>query len=289
MSYDFYEDDETAEFERPKAKRRAGAILLGVALAVVLVGCGTVATLLKGRDHDTPVASATKDTWSTPTPAGSVAPTTEAPVAVVTSAAPTSPAPSPSKTKKKPSPKATETVQAPAHPHTTQPGCPPSRGPSQLAKSKVREYLDTASTTAFWGTATDPDYADIRVPVRLLYAVADQESGWQSSITACDGGVGIMQIMPTTQTFVNGRFATHWDRAKPSDNVMLGGNYLAWLIAYYGPKLGTYDMTQAKLLNAVISAYNWGTNGVDYAGGVYPNQQYVNNVRALMTSCCGNY
>ncbi|WP_432975752.1 transglycosylase SLT domain-containing protein [Dactylosporangium sp. CA-233914] len=267
-------------------------VLLSVAVAVVLIGCGVLVGLAKGVDLDRqPVAGKQGDTRSTPIASYSAPPpTSEAPVAAVqTSSTPSKKAPSPSKTTKKPSPKVTETVQPPAPPHDV-PACTPSRGPNQLPKTKVKEYLDTAATTQFWGTRTDPDYEQIRVPQRLLYAIAEQESGWQTDIKACDGGLGVMQIMPGTQAFVNNRFGTDWDGTIPQQNVMLGANYLAWLIAYYGPKLGTYDMTDTKLLNAVISAYNWGTGGVDYANAKYPNPQYVQNVRALMVSSrAGNY
>ncbi|WP_426506009.1 transglycosylase SLT domain-containing protein [Dactylosporangium sp. McL0621] len=289
-------DDDTAEFEAyeepRKRNRNLGAILLSVAVAVVLIGCGVIgATLVKGVGGAKPAAQERQHDGSVPiAPASVPPPTSEVPVAVVetTTAPPTSKAATPTKKPtRKPSPKVTETATPPAPPHNT---CAPVRGTNQLPKAQVKGYLDTASTKHFWGTATDPDYEPILVPLRLLYAVAEQESGWQTDITACDGGLGVMQVMPGTQTFVNTRFGTSWDRTKPDQNVMLGANYLAWLIAYYGPKLGTYDMTDTKLLNAVISAYNWGTGGVDYAGGVYPNPQYVQNVRALMVaSRAGNY
>lgn len=296
MSYEPYGDDETAEFgaaqyRRSPVRRRLGVIVLSVAVGVVLIGCGTAVALMKGTDHDErPAAGASKaKDWAETLPAATSAPSQEVAAVTTTSAAP-SKAPSPTKTTKKPSPKVTETVQPPAPPHTTQPGCAPSRGPNMLAKSVVRGYLETAATTQFWGTATDPDYAQIRVPKMLLFAVAEQESGWQSDIKACDGGIGLMQVMPTTQAFIKQRFAKSWDIGKPEQNVMCGANYLAWLIAYYGPKIGTYDMTDTKLLGAVISAYNWGTVGVDYANAVYPNPNYVSSVRALMQgSHAGNY
>ncbi|WP_433207898.1 transglycosylase SLT domain-containing protein [Dactylosporangium sp. CS-047395] len=290
-----YEDDDTSEYEAydpPKRRKTGGIVLLSVAVAVVLIGCGVLgATLVKGGKPDVKPAAAERGDGSTPiAPTSAPPPTTEAPVEVAetTSAPPTSKAPTPTKkVTKKPSPKVTETVTPPAPPHNT---CAPVRGTNQLPKATVKGYLDKAATTHFWGTKTDPDYEQILVPQRLLYAVAEQESGWQTDIKACDGGLGVMQVMPDTQSFVNTRFGTSWDRTKPDQNVMLGANYLAWLIAYYGPKLGTYDMTDAKLLNAVISAYNWGTGGVDFAGGVYPNPQYVQNVRALMlASRAGNY
>jgi hypothetical protein len=277
MDDELYEDDDTAEMERPQRKRRAGTIVLFVALAVVLVGCGVIVNLARGVDRDAPeAASRTR----------SANPSSEAPVALTqTSSAPPSPPPPP------PPVVVEETAEAPAPEHTTKPGCEPSRGPKQLEKSTVKGYLDKAAGTAYWGTGTKPAYADIRVPKRLLYAIAEQESGWQSSIKACDGGIGIMQIMPTTQTFVNYRFGKQYDCNKPTDNVNLGANYLAWLIAYYGDEIAkqhkkttaNYTVTgNLELLRPVISAYNWGTDGVAPNMGSFPNQQYVDNVLELM-------
>lgn len=248
-------DDDTAEFEAyeepRKRNRNVGVILLSVAVAVVLIGCGVIgATLVKGVGGGGKPAAQRQHDGSVPIAAASVPPpTSEAPAAVVatTSAPPTSKAPTPTKKPtRKPSPKVTETVTPPAPPHST---CTPVRGTNQLPKAQVKGYLDTAATTRFWGTRTDPDYEQILVPQRLLYAVAEQESGWQTDIKACDGGLGVMQVMPDTQTFVNNRFGTSWDRTKPDQNVMVGANYLAWLIAFYGPKLGTYDMTDTRLLD----------------------------------------
>ncbi|GAA3268072.1 transglycosylase SLT domain-containing protein [Dactylosporangium vinaceum] len=303
MSMSHYDDDSTAEFgaydaydqEPPRRRRKGGVILLSAAVAVVLLGCGIIAALARGSfDGGKPAAQEQAGDGSRPISAYSAPPaTSEAPVAVVaTSSAPPTPTKSPSKTAtkaptKKPSPKVTETVTPPAPPHNT---CTPVRGTNQLPKETVKGYLDAAAAKHFWGSKTDPDYEQIQVPTRLLYAVAEQESGWQTDIKACDGGLGVMQVMPDTMKFVNQRFATSWDYTVPQQNVMCGANYLAWLIAYFGPKVGTYDMTDPKLLGAVISAYNWGTGGVDYANGVYPNPQYVQNVKALMTaSRAGNY
>ncbi|HTJ40288.1 MAG TPA: lytic transglycosylase domain-containing protein [Dactylosporangium sp.] len=276
MDDDLYEDDDTAEQELPRRRRRGGAILLGVGLVVVLFGCGVIVNLARGVDRETPTASTSRQARAT----------SEAAVAE-TSSAPPSPPPAPPPTTTAP----IETVEAPAPEHTTKPGCEPSRGPKQLPKSTVKGYLDTAAGTHFWGTATKAAYADILVPKRLLYAIAEQESGWQSDIKACDGGIGIMQIMPTTQTFVNGRFAKNYDCKKPSENVTLGANYLAWLIAYYGDEIAkqhkkttaNYSATNnPELLKPVISAYNWGTDGVSPNMGTFPNQAYVDSVLELM-------
>jgi hypothetical protein len=77
---------------------------------------------------------------------------------------------------------------------------------------------------------------------------------------------------------------------------LLGANYLAWLIKYFGDVYfeGDYtldpaacaDETSPCLLNAIIASYNYGFGAVDTDKGiVIPNPQYVRNVRALMTEC----
>jgi soluble lytic murein transglycosylase-like protein len=131
----------------------------------------------------------------------------------------------------------------------------------------------------------------VKVPADLLYAVAWQESGWQSAIIACDGGIGTMQVMTDTAAWMNQRFGTTWNIKTLSGNTMLGGQYLAWLTKYFGDQLvpASYDLGAADhvLLNAVISAYNYGFGAVNLAQGWdgIPNKSYVNNVRALMTNC----
>ncbi len=130
------------------------------------------------------------------------------------------------------------------------------------------------------------------IPAKLLYAVAWQESGWQSTIKACDGGLGTMQVMPGTADFLNTFvFGEDLDPKTLSGNTQLGGQYLAYLTKFFGDQLvpQTYDLLAADttLLNAVISAYNVGPGNVTLAQGWdgIPNKQYVNNVRALMGNC----
>ncbi|MEV4508723.1 lytic transglycosylase domain-containing protein [Dactylosporangium sp. NPDC049525] len=300
MSYgSFYDDDNTAEqpwdddrADRPR-RRRAGLIFLVGALVVVgLIAVGGLTVLLKG--HDTvPTAVESRPSRSAAEP--SVEPTE---VVLETTSAPPSPTPSatPSKTpaaKKSIAPPKQTALPPPPPKVSTKPGCQPEYKGTQLPKSTVREYLDAASVKQFWGSATPAEVQAIRVPKRLLYGVAEQESGWQSNIYACDGGVGVMQIMPDTETWMNQRFGTSWKIGTPQDNVMLGGQYLAWAIRYFGEQLGTFDVMgeDTTLLNAVISAYNNGAGAVDLTKGNagITNWTYVNNVRALMTRCCANY
>jgi soluble lytic murein transglycosylase-like protein len=167
------------------------------------------------------------------------------------------------------------------------PGCKPSYVGTNAPKSQVRASLDAAAAYTFWKSTPQ-----VKLSTKLLYAVAWQESGWQSAIRACDGGIGTMQVMPDTATWMNQRFGTKWDVNALDGNVKLGGQYLAWLTKYFGDQLGSYDLDaeDAILLRAVISAYNFGFGAVDLdalragTGGI-PNVQYVANVRSLMKSC----
>lgn len=157
--------------------------------------------------------------------------------------------------------------------------------------SDVRAALDAAAAKQFWPVSAP----SIRLPANLLYAVAWQESGWQSTILACDGGIGTMQVMPDTATWMNGRFGTSYDVQTLTGNVMVGGEYLAWLVKYLGDLYfqGSYDLSapaapgSVSLLDSVVSGYNYGPGAVDPTKGTagIPNWRYVNNVEALMTSC----
>jgi len=236
-------------------------------------------------------------------------------------------APSPSATAARPSPSATAKPSAsaaaipkPSHKPTVKPKPTPTRRPvdtpippkpqpapvqgcskpfyvgTNAPRADVKAALDQAAATPVWTVS------HVTLPQRLIEAVAWQESGWQSAIHACDGGVGTMQIMPDTQTFMNNRFGASWDMKTLDGNTMIGSAYLQWLIKYFGDAYfeGNYSVDEADcasadpavpdyktpcLLNAVIAAYNFGAGAVDQGTIVIPNPQYVSNVRALMDDC----
>jgi soluble lytic murein transglycosylase-like protein len=156
----------------------------------------------------------------------------------------------------------------------------------------VKAALNTAAARTYWPNSAPT----IKVPLKLVYAVAWQESGWQSTIIACDGGVGTMQVMRPTAEWMNTRFETSWNIDTLSGNTYLGAQFLAWLIKYMGDLYfaenydfydpATGEVTNENLLNAVIAAYNVGHGKVDPTKATpYPNPRYVQNVRALMVSC----
>lgn len=199
----------------------------------------------------------------------------------------------------------------PPSPGASGPTCPTYAGP-KASLADVKAALTTAAGRAYWaGTSPPAGYtgtgAEITVPPTLMKAVAWQESGWQSTIIACDGGIGTMQIMPATATWMNQRFGTSYEVNTLAGNTAIGAEYLEWLIMYFGLYyFGSFDLGATapvgadragmRLRDVVISGYNVGPGGVertDADGGYYltiPNERYVDNVVALMSSCvCLSY
>lgn len=66
--------------------------------------------------------------------------------------------------------------------------------------------------------------AAYRVPVELVEAIIDEESGWNPRALSPQGAAGIMQLMPKTAI----RFGVH-DRFRVDENIRGGVAYLAWL------------------------------------------------------------
>ncbi|MFG1658904.1 lytic transglycosylase domain-containing protein [Micromonospora chersina] len=192
----------------------------------------------------------------------------------------------------------TETQVPPPPPKPAASGCQPSYRGTQATRSQVKSALSDAAARTYWPTSAP----DIRIPLTLMKATAWQESGWQSNIVACDGGIGLMQVMPATADWMNQRFGQSYDIDDYQDNAYLGGTYLAWLTKYIGDMYFESDYRldaalctselNSCLLNAVIAAYNYGHGAVAREGEplTIPNPQYVRNVRALMTECvCLSY
>ncbi|MEU2614983.1 transglycosylase SLT domain-containing protein [Micromonospora sp. NPDC007271] len=270
-------------------------------LAVGIAGCGgeegpsrEVAVELPS---EVPVEAAADEPTEASTPPAveqmGVAPSTRP----SPSATPTA-KPKPKRTRTAPGPLATpkpptETQVPPPPPKPTSSGCQPSYKGTQATRSQVKTALSDAAAKTYWPTSAP----DIKIPLNLVKATAWQESGWQSNIVACDGGIGLMQVMPDTADWMNRRFGQTYDINAYRDNAYLGANYLAWLTKYIGDMYFESDYRldaalctselNSCLLNAVIAAYNYGHNAVAREGEplTIPNPQYVRNVRALMTEC----
>ena len=207
----------------------------------------------------------------------------------------TSPSPEPTTSKppkKKPKPTPTEDPN-----NFTVPECADREG-KNVTKKQAKSALTTAAGRTYWpGSAPK-----LKVSSDLVKAVAWHESGWTSNWVNCDGGRGIMQVMPDTEAFINQRFEKSYDSHDYKQNATLGANYLAWLTKYFGDNYfdGNYSLSAGKckshesrcLLNMVIAGYNVGAGTVDeaYEDKRLAAPEYVNSVRHLMKSCyCDRY
>jgi len=258
-------------------------VLAAAVALVVAAGCG-----LTGHD---------KDAAAAPPSAGPVADTsTPSEEPTFGDLSSESPSPAPSKTTTQPKPASTEPT---APPFWSQlPDCAHRDKTKPVAKSKVKTALKSAAGRIYWRT----EAPTLKLNYPLVKAIAWQESGWKSNIHNCDGGAGIMQVMPATVDMINQRFGLAYDPAKFQDNAYVGANYLAWLTKWAADRYfkSHYDLSGATckshsswcLLNVVISGYNAGQGGIEQAAATktLPNPEYVAAVRALMTRCqCDQY
>jgi Transglycosylase SLT domain len=268
------------------------AVVTGLSL-VGLAAYGFSGTVTRPSGMSSPLPSA-----QTAEPALSADPVPSASASPSPSRRPSkSPSPRPAPSKKK-----VVVVQPPPQPKP-QPlpsgvKCPYHEG-TDASKAQVGAALTTAANRVFYSAAGPLD-------LKLIKAVAWQESGWQSTIIACDGGIGTMQVMPNTATWMNEKFGTDFDMHTLNGNTMIGSAYLQWLVKYFGDVYFSsnpdpYDLSPDNcvsgdpavpnyktpcLLNAVIASYNYGFGAVDTDTGIQiPNPQYVSNVRALMENC----
>ncbi len=108
-----------------------------------------------------------------------------------------------------------------------------------------------------------------QVDVKLLHAVIQTESAYNSTAISSAGAAGLMQLMPATAQ----RFGV-MDRNDPDQNVDGGTRYLKHLITMFGPRL-----------DLAIAAYNAGENAVIRHNNTIPpyreTQDYVRQVLAL--------
>src|SRR4051794_37408028 len=176
-----YHGDDEDTWSGASDRRKWGFIWLTAGAVVVVIAlCATGFVLAKGEDSpgtkaasgvESPVVpAAVTSTAAAPT----VAPT---PTAAATSATPsrtTKPAPSKN-------PKAT-LPPPPAPPRTTPPGCVPTERGTAASYAQVRAALKVSAGHTYWASVPS-----IKVPERLLVAIAMTESSWRSNMIACDG------------------------------------------------------------------------------------------------------
>jgi soluble lytic murein transglycosylase-like protein len=104
--------------------------------------------------------------------------------------------------------------------------------------TSVREFAERCA--AFYASV-------FAIPVELVEAVIQVESGWNPYAVSSKGAAGLMQLMPATAR----RFAVP-DRFNVEANIRGGVAYLAWLIRLFNGDLrlavGAYQVGEAPIL-----------------------------------------
>ena len=123
-----------------------------------------------------------------------------------------------------------------------------------LASARAAEPVVSREYAAGWIEY----YACIyQVPVELVDAVIEVESGWNPYAVSPKGAAGLMQLMPGTAV----RFGV-WNRFRIEENIRAGVAYLAWLIRIFQGDL-----------RLVTAAYLVGespirSRGIFFSGGI---------------------
>jgi hypothetical protein len=289
------------------SKRATIGLASGTAALVVVAGVWLV--FGNGGPKDTAgqalFVSTSETTTAVTTTTTTAAPTTTiAPTTVATTTRPKTNAPVAPVKAMPPPVKPPANVPVPPPPHIVPPpGCTPTHTSTAAAHASVQAALQTAAGTQYWTGVANPPLVNtnppgspdpspalgpravITVPVALMEAIAWQESGWQSNIASCDGGHGTMQLMSATATWMNQRFGSSYDYTTLSGNAAIGGEYIEWLIGYFGENSFDhhYDITDQDMIVAVLDAYNGGAASVQFANGHTVVSHYAATVEALMS------
>lgn len=99
---------------------------------------------------------------------------------------------------------------------------------------------------------------EFNVPVPLIAAVINAESGFNPHVVSRAGAMGLMQLMPATWNSLGGSGSPF----NPSHNIRLGTKYLRELLDQYRGNL-----------RLTIAAYNAGPGAVSRYGGVPPYRE----------------
>jgi soluble lytic murein transglycosylase len=107
-----------------------------------------------------------------------------------------------------------------------------------------------------------------QVPVDLVDAVIEVESGWDPYAVSRKGAVGLMQLMPATAVKLG-----VWNRFRAQENIRAGVAHLAWLNKRFNGDL-----------RLVTAAYLVGESSIRSRGLAYSSPEvyaYVNHVARL--------
>jgi soluble lytic murein transglycosylase-like protein len=121
-------------------------------------------------------------------------------------------------------------------------------GTAGAQTANMRQVRDLSARWAEYYAAVS------RVPIELVEAIIDEESGWNPYAVSNKGAAGIMQLMPGTAV----RFGVH-NRFRVDENIHGGVAYLAWLKRRFNGDL--------RLMTAAyyVGEYPISMRGLDYS------------------------
>jgi len=119
------------------------------------------------------------------------------------------------------------------------------------ARAQVPDARPPRDVSAQWAEYYAAVY---QVPVELVAAIIDEESGWNPYAVSKKGAAGIMQLMPATAV----RFGVR-NRFLVQENIRGGVAYLAWLKLRFNGDL--------RLITAAyyVGEYAISSRGLDYS------------------------
>jgi LysM repeat protein len=152
------------------------------------------------------------------------------------------------------------------------PAAAPATGMTATAATNVPA---TGAATGSPGHLTAAEIGSIATangaPASLASAIAWQESGFNNAMVSVANARGIMQVMPSTWSYVQNELgAGRLDPASPADNVRAGSVLLSHLLRDTGGDQAT-----------AIAAYYQGLGSVRRIGMLPETRRYVANVLAL--------
>ena len=139
---------------------------------------------------------------------------------------------------------------------------PATAGPATTYGGSIESILTSESQAA----GVDP---------ALIKGLAWQESGWQM-VTASDGGMGVMQLMPATVDWVSSYLLGYRiDPYDPTQNIRAG-------VALF-----RYELRQFGDVRSALAAYHQGITSVRTQGILPDTYGYIANILALQSQYAG--